>query len=218
MEKKLRGNTVFARVNSKGELFSLKDGRVEVVYKKVPGAKVYRASARNLEAGGSDEIFELDMTPPVAPESESGDGTAEASEAAGDAIIIYTDGGARPTNPGPMGIGVVVLDGEARNEISEFLGHGTNNIAELTAIMRALQSLDAKSKKREIRIHTDSNYALGLLTKGWKAKKNQELVAELRAYAGEFPRLRMIKVKAHVGIPENERADELATEAAVRGR
>ena len=52
--------------------------------------------------------------------------------------------------------------------------------------------------------------------KGWKAKANQELVAVLRAKLAEFTDVRLVKVKGHAGIPENERADELAREAIVR--
>ena len=67
-------------------------------------------------------------------------------------------------------------------------------------------------------VMTDSSYCIGLLTKGWKAKANQDLVARLRAKMSEFSDVRMIKVKGHAGIPENERADELAREAIVRSR
>ncbi len=210
MAKKLRGNTVFARVDDKGELLPSDDGRIEIIYKKVPGAKLYRAAARNLEASDSLEVFQFDASPPVVDDAES------SNDITSDPIIIYTDGGARPSNPGPIGIGAVIMDGAKRNELSEYHGHGTNQIAELTAILRALESLGEDARTREVRVHSDSSYAIGLLSKGWKAKANKELVAELRALARQFPGLRLIKVKAHIGIPENERADELATAAAIR--
>src|SRR5690606_4079780 len=158
--------------------------------------------ARNLE-GDSAEIVEFDV-------DELG-GPADA----GDAIIAYTDG-ACTGNPGPAGLGVVLLDGPERREISEYLGAGTNNIAELTAILRALEAIPPEHRDRAIRLHTDSSYAVGLLTKNWKAKANGELVAELRALARRFPRLHIVKVKGHSGIPENERADQLAVEAIRR--
>jgi ribonuclease HI len=126
-----------------------------------------------------------------------------------DAVIVYTDG-ACTGNPGPMGIGAVIVDGPQRREISEYLGVGTNNIAELTAIERALEDLP---RDRTVVVHSDSAYALGLLGQAWKAKKNQELVARLRELAGQFKDIRWVKVRGHSGVPENERCDELARQA-----
>ena len=83
-----------------------------------------------------------------------------------------------------MGIGVVILDGGKRKELGEYLGIGTNNIAELIAIERGLdggrRAGDRAAATAAIRVYTDSSYAIGLLAKGWKAKANQELVARLR--------------------------------------
>jgi ribonuclease HI len=112
-----------------------------------------------------------------------------------------------------MGIGVVILDGRERRELSEYLGVGTNNIAELTAIVRALQECP---RDRPIVLHSDSSYALGLLGKGWRAKANQELVEDLRALARNFADLRLVKVAGHAGVSENERCDQLARAAIAR--
>ena len=109
----------------------------------------------------------------------------------------------------------MVIDGDDRRELSEYLGQGTNNIAELTSILRALEKLRPK-RDRPVVVHSDSSYSLGLLTKGWKPKANVELVAELRALIGEFSDLHFVKVRGHAGIEENERADELARQAVVR--
>jgi ribonuclease HI len=118
-----------------------------------------------------------------------------------------------------MGIGVVVIDGKARREAGEYLGTGTNNIAELVAIERGLeiaQQLTGGDRTRPMRVHSDSGYALGLLGKNWKAKANQELVARIRKQTSAFERLEWIKVPGHAGVPENERCDELAREAIAR--
>ena len=69
---------------------------------------------------------------------------------------------------------MVVIDGTARTEISEHLGQGTNNIAELTAIERVLDVVPELG--RPLVIHTDSAYAIGVLSKGWKAKANLALI------------------------------------------
>jgi len=202
----LRGERVFVRVDPKGEPAAGADGRVEVVYR--PGGKIYRAGARNLTP---------DPDPKTLPDAEvaAPDAGAKSGGRAplpSDAIIVYTDG-ACSGNPGPAGIGVVILDGGKRRELSEYLGTGTNNIAELMSIVRALEELP---RDRTVVLHSDSSYALGLLGKGWKAKANQELVERMRKLAREFADLRLVKVAGHAGVAENERADELARSAVVK--
>lgn len=130
------------------------------------------------------------------------------------AICIYTDG-ASSGNPGPAGIGVVLRYKARVREISRYIGHATNNIAELEAIRQALSAVQRKDLP--VRLFTDSSYAHGLLSLGWKARRNQELVQEIKNQMRDFRDLRLIKVKGHAGIDDNERADQLAT-AAIRGR
>ena len=131
-----------------------------------------------------------------------------------DAICIYTDG-ACSGNPGPAGIGVILLYQGHRREISRYIGMATNNIAELEAIKAGLASV--KNQQLPVVLFTDSSYCLGLLTQGWKAKQNQELVQQVRSLASQFKNLRIVKVKGHTGHPENERADRLAVEAIQTG-
>lgn len=128
----------------------------------------------------------------------------------GDAVCIYTDG-ASSGNPGPSGIGVLLLYGEHEKEMSRYIGVATNNIAELEAIRAGLQEL--KKADIPIRIFTDSEYAYGVLTRGWKARKNQELIASIKEIMSKFKDLKLIRVKGHAGIEGNERADILATSA-----
>ena len=125
-------------------------------------------------------------------------------------IKIYTDG-ASSGNPGPSGIGILFIYEENKKEISRYIGKATNNIAELTAIKVALEEL--KRVDLPVRIFSDSSYAIGLLTKNWKPKKNQELIFKTRALINKFSDLVFIKVKGHSGIKENEIADFLATSA-----
>jgi ribonuclease HI len=129
-------------------------------------------------------------------------------------INIYTDG-ACSGNPGPAGIGVVLLYQGHRKEISRPIGIATNNIAELQAIKAGLESV--KNRDLPVVLYTDSSYALGLLTQGWKARQNQELVRQVRRLVEQFRHLRIIKVQGHAGHPENERADRLAVKAIQAG-
>jgi ribonuclease HI len=207
LKHRLRDADVWAKVDDKGALVTDRDGRVEIVYKAAPGAKVYRAGARNLVAVGGDPI-EIDAG------ERAPDRTANTPMAA-DAVHVWTDG-ACTGNPGPAGLGVVIVDGDKQTEISEYLGEGTNNIAELMAILRGLERV--ADKKRPTVVYSDSQYSIGLLTLGWKAKKNIELVEELRAICREFADLRFVKVAGHAGIPLNERVDQLARDAVVRRR
>jgi ribonuclease HI len=131
-----------------------------------------------------------------------------------DTICIYTDG-ACSGNPGPAGIGIILLYQGHRKEISRYIGMATNNIAELEAIKVGLTSV--KNRQLPVVLFTDSSYCLGLLTQGWKAKQNQALVQQVRSLASQFKNLRIVKVKGHAGHAENECADRLAVKAVQTG-
>ena len=132
-----------------------------------------------------------------------------------DEIVIYTDG-ASSGNPGPSGIGIVLRFGNYEKEISRYIGLATNNIAELEAIRVALMEL--KKTHIPVNIFTDSSYAYGVLTLGWKAKKNTELIKSIKKIISKFSDLKFNKVKGHVGIAGNERANYLATAAVKKAK
>ncbi len=216
----LRGQKVYARADAGGALLA-EDGRVEVRYKPNDGRR-YQARADNLEVPDPTPLPEDTCGPasavskPDAAAKGAKGGTGAKGGAAGPstahppgAVIAYADG-ACSGNPGPAGLGVVVIDGPARVEISEYLGVGTNNIAELTAVLRALTE---GPRDKAMMIYTDSQYTIGVVQKGWKAKANQALVAELRAALAARPTARLAYVPGHSGVLLNERADALAREA-----
>lgn len=147
---------------------------------------------------------------PGNPAGESPEALADSNKA----ICIYTDG-ACSGNPGPAGIGIVMHYQGHRKEISRYIGMATNNIAELEAIRVGLASVT--NRNLPIILFSDSSYSLGLLTQGWKAKQNQELVQKVRTLASRFKNLRFVKIKGHAGHPDNERADQLAVEAIKTG-
>ncbi len=132
-----------------------------------------------------------------------------------DTIIIYTDG-ACSGNPGPAGVGVFLQRPTETVEICEYIGSATNNIAELTAILRALETLTEAENNSHIHLYTDSGWSLGVLVGGWKAKTNLHLIGKIKEQIARFSDLEMLKVKGHAGIPGNEEADYLATTAARR--
>jgi ribonuclease HI len=209
----LRGQRVLARCAEDGALV-VEGGRVEVRYKP-QDSRAYRAAERNLELVPGAVLADDHCAPAGAEPVQSK--TAKAATADlppavhdPDTIIAYTDG-ACSGNPGPCGLGVVLTTPKGRKELSEYLGHGTNNIAELTAIQRALQGVEDPTAA--MIVHTDSQYAIGVLKKGWKAKANQELIVAIKACMKPFTRLSFVYVRGHAGIPLNERADELARQA-----
>ena len=232
----LRDAQIWAEVDAAGNLVTDDGGRVAVVYKRDAAAKIYRAGARNLGPVAGAPV-EPDLGPaaaatptaaraakaeppsatpaPAAPAPRTARLAPRPTAAGGETIHVWTDG-ACTGNPGPAGIGVVVIDGDVRREHSEYLGHGTNNIAELTAVLRGVDMVTDPA--RRVRVYTDSSYAIGVLSMGWKAKANVELVAEIRDRLAAFPALQFVKVKGHSGIPENERCDQLATGAVTAGR
>ena len=207
-----KGQTVWVRVDDRGRLVLDPEGRAEMKYRE-SDTRTYRPSPQNLVAATGAQ--------PAKPARRSREGREEklAPFSSAEAVHVWTDG-ACSGNPGPMGIGIVVVAGERRKEHGEYLGTGTNNIAELTAIRRGLEIADEflSGRDRPIRVYSDSSYAIGLLSQGWKAKANQDLVAELREFLRGYRSLRMVKVEGHAGIPENERCDLLARQAIARNR
>ncbi|HEX4406749.1 MAG TPA: ribonuclease H [Polyangia bacterium] len=195
------------------------EGRAEMKYRE-NDPKSYRPALSNLLPDDGKGIAERPRAR-SAPSRASAARKAPAEALANlpGTIEIWTDG-ACSGNPGPMGIGVVVLDGGARRELGEYLGSGTNNIAELVAIERGIilaAEVAQGDKQRPLRVYSDSSYAIGLLEKGWKAKANQELVARIRKVVATCARIAFVKVAGHAGVPENERCDELARVAISRG-
>jgi ribonuclease HI len=214
---RLRGTEILARVDEAGQPTSA-NGRVEIRYSPA-SPRVYHAAVRNLEAIADAKLLpdEHCVSATEAAPSKASAGTAAVktpvsnaesnSPLPTDAVVAYTDG-ACSGNPGPAGVGLIVLDGSKRIERSEYLGQGTNNIAELTGVLRALEAVE--DPNRPMVIHTDSQYSIGVLCKGWKAKANQQLIAEVRSLLQLRPRARLVYVPGHAGVPLNERADELA--------
>lgn len=139
-----------------------------------------------------------------------------------DDIVIYTDG-ASSGNPGPGGLGVVLISGRHRLEKSEGYRLTTNNRMELLAVITGLEAL--KKEGCNVRIYTDSKYVADAVEKGWvfqweskgfRKKKNPDLwMRFLKIYRRHH--VRFIWIKGHNSNPENELCDKLAVEASRKG-
>lgn len=133
-------------------------------------------------------------------------------------VVIYTDG-ACSGNPGPGGWGAILRFGQHEKELSGGEGETTNNRMELTAAIKALNTL---TRPCAVDLYTDSTYVRSGISewmKGWKARgwktadkkpvKNADLWKELDE-ARDRHDVTWHWVKGHAGHPDNERADELA--------
>lgn len=141
-------------------------------------------------------------------------GSASPSGVRRRSVVIYTDG-ACSGNPGPAGSGACLLYDDKRLLVSEYIGQGTNNIAELMAVLIALRAM--KNRDIPVEIRSDSTYVIGVLSKGWKAKENKELIDRIKAMLAQFRMVRFTKVAGHSDDELNDLVDRLAREAIERG-
>jgi ribonuclease HI len=138
-------------------------------------------------------------------------------------VEIHTDG-ACSGNPGPGGWAAILRYGDHEREISGGEPHTTNQRMELLAAIRALQAL---RKPARVKLHSDSAYLVNCFRQrwhenwarnGWLTKQktpvtNRDLWEEL-VRLSKIHDVEWVKVAGHAGDPLNERADELAREAA----
>ena len=138
-------------------------------------------------------------------------------------IDVYTDG-ACLGNPGPGGYGVVLLHGDQRKELSGGFRRTTNNRMEILA---SIVGLEALKERCRVKVHSDSEILVKGIEEGWakrwrangwmrnKREKalNTDLWSRLLPLCDKHD-VKFAWVKGHAGHPENERCDQLATEAA----
>jgi ribonuclease HI len=160
-------------------------------------AALYEAAAyfRATQADGSGERAAQSR-----PSAADGTGTPEA--------ILWSDGAARG-NPGPAGAGAVLKKptGEVLAEVSGFLGHTTNNVAEYKALIMGLQrALELGIRRIEVR--ADSELLIKQLRGEYRVKdeKLKLLFADAKALLARFANARLM----HVRREQNSDADRLA--------
>ena len=135
---------------------------------------------------------------------------------------IFVDGSYRSSTKS-MGIGIIWIKNNLKVfEYSKGFRGGSNNIAELLAIGKALASI--KKPIDSLEIISDSEYSIGIITKPWKPKKNIQLIDKIKKQLIETQKLvkepiKWTHVKGHqkqgdINMVWNNYADKLCTNAS----
>jgi len=127
-------------------------------------------------------------------------------------LTMYIDG-ASSGNPGPAGIGIVIIDQDDRQvgKISSYIGKRTNNFAEYTALIRALK-VALYFKTKVLKIRTDSELIVKQMNGEYKVRNDQ--IKKLYDQASELKKsIKTCKIE-HIPRTFNDKADYLAKKAA----
>jgi ribonuclease HI len=128
-------------------------------------------------------------------------------------LTIYIDGASKG-NPGKAGIGIAIYGGEGEKikEISKNIGIATNNVAEYTALLFALQEGLLLGCREKITVYTDSELLCKQIKGEYKIKNDylrvlfhlaQNLISGYKTFQIE-----------HIGRELNTIADKLASQAS----
>ena len=133
----------------------------------------------------------------------------------GDTLTAHVDGGARG-NPGPAGFGAYITDAEGNTvaELSEYLGHKTNNFAEYSGLLAALDFAVKHGHKR-LQVVSDSELMVKQMNGIYKVRSPElkELYDRARTLARKLDHFKI----SHVLRAKNKDADRLANEAMDKG-
>jgi ribonuclease HI len=176
-----------------------------------------------LTLGFDDETEPDDPPEPRSRSAPSNAAASQPTKPSTNGFVVRTDGAARG-NPGPASAGAVLLSlarPDARNHraepdasISDYLGVQTNNVAEYTAVVRAV-ALGLELGARRLELLLDSKLIVEQISGRWRVKD-----AKLRVlWAEVLTLLRKLPdgwTAAHVPRAENSLADSMCNEAIDR--
>lgn len=126
-------------------------------------------------------------------------------------LISVNIDGASKGNPGPAAIGIVFYKAkDIIQEVSEFIGNKTNNFAEYTALIRALE-ISLNNGYKNIDIKSDSELVVNQINKIYKVKDAdiKDLFDKVNSLIEKFLSVKI----SHIPREENLRADKLANNA-----
>ena len=127
-----------------------------------------------------------------------------------DLVTINIDGASKG-NPGPASIGIVFYKNkDIIQEVSEYIGNKTNNFAEYTSLIRALE-ISLNNSYKDIEIKSDSELVVKQINKIYKVKDAdiKELFDKVNSLIEKFSSVKI----SHIPREENLKADKLANNA-----
>lgn len=126
-------------------------------------------------------------------------------------LLLYTDGGSRG-NPGPSGIGVIILDSKRKKikESSKYIGETTNNVAEYSALVCGLEEA-ASLGADEIVVYMDSELLAKQLNGEYRVK-DENIKALFEKALGILKNFSSFEIK-HIAREKNKEADKLVNKA-----
>jgi ribonuclease HI len=129
--------------------------------------------------------------------------------------ILYTDGGARG-NPGPAGAGAVICDAEGNvlKELHKALGRATNNFAEYSAVVLALEGLKKVvppklRKEAEVEVRMDSELVARQLSDKYEIREETLFPLFIKVHnllVSSFPKTTFV----HIPREKNKHADRMS--------
>jgi phosphoribosylglycinamide formyltransferase 1 len=130
-------------------------------------------------------------------------------------LVVHTDGGSRG-NPGPAAAGFVIDDADGQRLVARafFLGASTNNVAEYSALVKALEAA-IEIEGEQLTVFTDSELMVRQMAGRYKVKSEliRPLFERAQTLVKEFSRCDII----HVRREKNKDADRLVNQALDAG-
>ena len=131
-------------------------------------------------------------------------------------LELWTDGAARPTNPGPAGIGIVgKVAGRTVFEIAQYIGRTTNNVAEYKAAVEGFRrAVDLEAK--HVVLHSDSKMLVDQFHNRIQCRDEglKPLLGRLRGLAQRFESVKVEWIPRE----QNREADGLSVAGAYQPR
>ena len=125
--------------------------------------------------------------------------------------VLYADGACRG-NPGPAGSGAALMNGDGHlvAEVMRYIGHGTNNVAEYTALIIGLEEA-WHHEITDLEVRMDSKLVVEQMNGKWRVRdaKLRPLADRARELLGRFPKWKL----RHIPRDQNAVADLLANRA-----
>jgi broad specificity phosphatase PhoE/ribonuclease HI len=125
-------------------------------------------------------------------------------------FLLTADGGSRG-NPGPAGYGAVITEnGAIIAELYDFIGIGTNNVAEYSGLIAGLSAIHALDHEATVDVKMDSKLVVEQMSGRWQIKH-----ADMRSLASDARAAHSPNLVNYTWIPrdENSHADRLANKA-----